>query len=282
MGVLHYAPRMRRLITLLLLFVCVPASAVICKTVDDQGRVTYSDVPASECQNPVRLPESSTYQPRQLPAALPRRGDAADAAQDKPFTGYTLVRIEQPANDGTVRNNEGQVPTTVAVQPALQPGHKLRLSLDGVPIQPDFAATSVILNGVERGTHLLSAYLVDEGGKVLQSAVPVRFTLRKASVLLRPGSSAEPNEDDGNADGASDETDDSDDGATGEDDDSANGGLSKTDDRPDVKPPGPYSPQQADDPYAPQGSADYSPGSPPASTTPGRINPAFTPNYTPR
>jgi len=184
---------MHRLLIPLLLFTSLPAFAVICKTVDDQGNVSYSDVPADQCQHKVRLPEVSTFTPRPLPETT-QTPDGESETGEGESVGYTEMRIDQPEADGTVRSNQGQVPVSVVLEPALQQGHQLRLLLDGIIVQPGFDSQTVILSGVERGTHTLQAQVVDAAGVVLQSAGPLSFTLQRTSVATpaRPPGGPQP------------------------------------------------------------------------------------------
>lgn len=186
---------MYKILAVSVLFLALPAHAVICKFVDEQGGVSYSDVPAEDCPTRVKLPEYSRYQPRTIEGGFDR-GEGQGTEPE--FTGYSGVRIAQPASGDTVRSNQGRVPVSVSMQPVLQPKHRVRLFLDSVLIQPDFANQSATLSGVERGSHTLGAHVVDENGNVLSSAVPVTFTLRKASILNQPDNgSDDPDSDSG-------------------------------------------------------------------------------------
>ena len=157
------------------------AQAVICKSVDSEGVVSYADVPAGECGKPVKLPPNSTYAPRQLPAAV---GDSNTAAEpvEKPFTAYESVTIVQPEQDATVRSNEGKVPVALALRPGLQQGHRVVLSIDGRAVPGEFDALAIELSGVERGTHSIRAKLIDASGKTLIESEPVSFTMRQTGL----------------------------------------------------------------------------------------------------
>lgn len=194
---MNYPRGMRLLFILMLLLPCHSALAVVCKTIDAEGHVSYSDVSVSECQNPVRLPESSTYKPRQLPSSiLPKQ-----QADSEAFAGYTRMRIAQPETGGTVRSNEGKVAVSVELEPQLQPGHKVRLSLDGVAIQPAFTSQQASLTGIERGTHTIGAEVIAENGTRLFNASSVAFTLRKDAI--KPEPRPEPLPEPGNGGGTS-------------------------------------------------------------------------------
>ena len=175
---------------LLLISLLMPslAGAVICKTIEDDGTVSYADVPAAECPEQVKLPDYSRYAPRPIVQPEPEQSTASGSLVA--FEKYTALRIVQPESNGTVRNNEGIVPVVLVSEPGLQDGHKVQLTLDGKGVPGDFAGLSLSLNNVDRGTHSLSAAIVDAGGQRLIASTSVRFTLRRVGLndrAPRPG-----------------------------------------------------------------------------------------------
>lgn len=181
--------RLARFLVWALMIVALPAQAVICKIIDENGVVGYTDTPRSECANPVHLPGYSRYAPRPISGAP----DSSTPQAKKPvapspaFAGYTDMRIDDPKDNGTVRNNEGKVPVQISLQPGIQEGHTIRLILDGNPAGDPAESTNIALTNVDRGTHSLSAEVLDQDGKVLRSVGPISFTLHKASIKLPAG-----------------------------------------------------------------------------------------------
>jgi hypothetical protein len=173
--------------------------AVICKSIDAEGVVSYTDVPADECQQVLKLPDYSRYAPR--PIQKPS-GASEQNLPEQPalFIGYQSIKIQQPEANGTVRSNEGIVPVSVALEPSLQPGHRIKLFLDGGAVQGEFDSPAIELNGVLRGTHNLRAVISDANGRRLGDSPTVRFTLRKTTIYDRqnaappvvPGEPAQP------------------------------------------------------------------------------------------
>lgn len=156
--------------------------AVVCKTVEADGSVRYTDVPVEQCRNPVKLPDYSRYAPRPIEPSAPNKDDARDS--DAPvFKGYRTAEIQQPEQDGTVRSNEGVVPVTVRLDPPLQPGHEVRFFLDGQSVPGSFDSQAVELSGVLRGTHRVRAVVVDSNGARLTSTTDVTFTLRQTGLF---------------------------------------------------------------------------------------------------
>jgi len=170
------------LFALLLLLLPGLAHAVICKSVDSEGVVSYTKVPASECPEPVRLPAYSTFESRPVPPGA--EGASADpAAGEVSFEGYKTIKILQPEADGVVRSNEGKVPVTIALEPALQQGHRVALHVDGKAVQGAFDGLAIELSGIERGTHSVRARVSDADGKLLIESPPVSFTLRQTGLF---------------------------------------------------------------------------------------------------
>lgn len=173
---------MKHIILSALLLAPSLAAAVICKTVEPDGTVSYADVPAAECAQPVKLPDYSRYAPRPIQQHQWTRSSPGGGSLVR-TERYTAMAIAQPESGGTVRNNDGRVAVTIALQPALQQNHKVMLYLDGAPVGNGFEGTTIELNGVRRGSHSLRAAVVDPTGQRLIEAPAVRFTLRQASLL---------------------------------------------------------------------------------------------------
>lgn len=156
------------------------SAAVICKTIEADGTVSYADVPAAECPEQVKLPDYSRYAPRPIPQSAPAESTATGTVVD--FEGYKSLKIIQPELNGTVRNNEGIVPVVLVAEPGFQTGHKLQLRLDGKRVPGDFDGLSVTLNGVNRGSHTLRASIWDANGKRLIESQLLRFMLRQTGL----------------------------------------------------------------------------------------------------
>lgn len=171
-------PMPRLLVVLLIL--SGSAHAVVCKSIDAEGVVSYTDVPREECANPIRLPEYSRYAPRLIPGTA---GEAPTAPGKAPFTGYESMRIVQPKPGGAVRNDDGRVPVLITLQPGLQRDHRVTLTVDGRPLSSTFDDLSIELNGVQRGSHELQAAISDAKGKRLIESSVVQFTMRQAATV---------------------------------------------------------------------------------------------------
>ena len=242
---LHYAIGMTRHALYMLFLLPGLAHAVICKTVDAEGVVSYTDVPVEECAEPVKLPDYSRYEPRPIPKTpnASSRPQATGDGSDAQFSGYRSIEIVQPEADGTVRSNDGIVPVSIALDPPLEEGHRIKLYIDGAAVRGEFDGTAIDLAGIERGTHSLRAVVSGAGGKRLGDSPTVRFTLRKTTIYDRERAEPSP-----------------------------------------IEPVNPIAPIPGQ-PIAPApglpGGSGYRPPSGGVSSTPGKTNPAFKPNYSP-
>jgi hypothetical protein len=159
---------------------CVAAD--LYKWTDAQGQVHYGDDPHKGAK---RLPNDAvqSYSP-------PRRSThLSPKAKDKSqgFTGYSEVTIVNPQADETIWDNEGGLAVRARVEPGLQSGlgHKLQFLLDGQPAGAAEDSVSMTLTEIERGSHSLSAIVVDGDGKQLARAPSINFHIKKVSRLQR-------------------------------------------------------------------------------------------------
>jgi hypothetical protein len=172
---------MSRRALLALIFVPGMAHAVICKTVDSEGVVSYRDVPAATCPDPVKLPEYSTFEALPVPAskAISKEGSGKDAR----FERYESAKIVQPEAEGVVRSNEGKVSVSIALEPPFQKGHRIKLYIDGRAVPGSFDGPAIELSGIERGTHSIHATVSDGSGKLLIKSRTSSFTLRQTGLF---------------------------------------------------------------------------------------------------
>lgn len=152
------------------------AHAVICKTVDAEGVVAYTELPADECRTRVVLPEYSRYAPR--PVKQPdARGTSEVAAKQARFKGYRSIQVLKPAVSEEVSSDEGQVLLLFKLEPALQAGHRISVFLDDEPILGSFDGLEIELSGVDPGHHSVRAVVTDADGRRLIDSEGVRFVL---------------------------------------------------------------------------------------------------------
>lgn len=174
---------MHRFLMLVLLLAATAVNAGVYKWVDENGVVQYGDRPPEGAER-VDLPPSSTYEPRELPAV--EKDESGQAEDEAVIVPYSQVAITQPQDDETVRDNSGNVPLSVELEPPLQQGHRMAVVIDGRTIFDQLTGTQVTLTDVNRGTHSLQVKVLDADGVELAASSAVTFHMHRATVLRPP------------------------------------------------------------------------------------------------
>ena len=172
--------QIRIIVILLGLLAAGSALAQAYKWTDADGVVHYSDRPqpgATEVDlGKYSAPQGNTLARKPLP-----RRPADTTKDDSGAFRYTSLSIASPAAEETLWNIEAVLNVSVALSPALQRGHRLRVYFDGTP--QEVSGMSFQLQEVYRGAHNLQAEVVDQAGKVLIRSQPSRFYVQQTSVL---------------------------------------------------------------------------------------------------
>ena len=160
------------------------AAADIYRYVDDDGNVVFTDEPREGAERIESAEPESSYQFHR-PQSRPTQPADDDDGDDE--AAYTDVRIVQPEDEGTVRDNQGYVEVAVSVDPQLQPGHAVQFVLDGEPQgSPDRSLTRRLAD-VHRGEHQVRARILDRDGNSVAESDSVTFYMHQASRLLPGG-----------------------------------------------------------------------------------------------
>jgi hypothetical protein len=171
---------MRNFILLLIFFVSLPLYARdVYKWVTEDGSVIYSDTyveGAERISVSDSKPDSSAAETDEDQAET--TGEPAEGA-----VSYKSLEIVQPANDATVRSNEGSLAVGLALSPGLAEGHAVKIVIDGTELEGEMKSTQFSIGNLNRGTHSLVTKVVDADGNVLITSNSVTFHLRQASIL---------------------------------------------------------------------------------------------------
>jgi hypothetical protein len=98
---------------------------------------------------------------------------------------YQQFAVVSPADNGAVRANDGNVAVILALDPPLQPGHRVLVRLDGQPVGEPGTSLTVDLTNLDRGTHRIEAVVLGAGGTELITAGPTSFHVLRASAAPR-------------------------------------------------------------------------------------------------
>ncbi|OEY66580.1 DUF4124 domain-containing protein [Marinobacter sp. X15-166B] len=162
----------------LLALVSVSVHAEVYRSVDAQGNVTYSDEPTKNAKvvnvkpvTTITLPKPETVS--EVLQSPPPRGDAPAA--------YKRVSFSAPNDQDAFHSGSGDVEFVVSSDPALRPGHKYEVQLDGQPVGQSTTG-SVTVRNVYRGTHRADVHIVDRQGLRVMSGDSISFTVHRPTV----------------------------------------------------------------------------------------------------
>ncbi len=161
---------MRLIISLILLanMGSVVAETVY-KTVDENGNIIFTDKPSKNAEE-IKLQKLQTIKNPNPAKHTPSPKQAKDKG---PI--YKKFLIANPENESGLRSNNGDVTISVTLEPPLRGGHRIIITLDGEEVS-NGPVTSVSLQDVDRGTHSISASVVDGKAKNMISTSS-NFTL---------------------------------------------------------------------------------------------------------
>jgi hypothetical protein len=122
----------------------------------------------------MNVPKGTEYSPPSLPTFTPAPAKSKDAVFH-----YDFFKITAPTNDEVIWDNTGNITASVDFEPFLQTGHKVQFVLNGSEIAMG-TEKSVLMANTERGTHTLTAQIIDASGNVIQTAT-VTFHAKRHS-----------------------------------------------------------------------------------------------------
>ncbi|HCO00356.1 MAG TPA: DUF4124 domain-containing protein, partial [Methylophaga sp.] len=143
------------------------AAEDIYRWVDDNGNQVYSDQPGENAEK-VELQQPMTYSPVQIPEETASASVEEQESADEPEAAPNYkVAIVAPEDEAGIRVNNGNVTVNLQVFPALNSarGDLIQLYLDGLPAGMPMPQLSFMLENLDRGTHTLSANVLNASGE---------------------------------------------------------------------------------------------------------------------
>lgn len=159
-------------------FVITASHAEVYKYTNKQGKTSYSDIPINNAVK-VKVPPVMTYQPQPVVIQAMEQVEPTKSR-------YTVLKIMTPEDEGTVRDNQGNVAVSFTLEPSLLKGDRLELYIDGIK-QP-----ALIGLGLNRGEHQVFLQAVSKQGKVWLKSEQTTFYLHHASKLINPQTKPKP------------------------------------------------------------------------------------------
>ncbi len=182
------------LLFFLLVLSAMPCYATVYMQKDNYGNITYSDTPMLNSQI-VNMPEegeSSSFQvtPQisQNHVNITEESTVEEQSEMAPAPGYTSFAIISPKDQENIQN-QPDLKVELKVEPALHKGDKIQLLIDGKFAGDPQTATHIVLGQQDRGTHQLSAIIIDSNQKVLQQTNPITIYVNRVNVNFKPGGS---------------------------------------------------------------------------------------------
>ncbi len=173
-----------KIVLLLMMCFCFNAYGQIFKIVDKDGNVTYTDQPPGDGTEPMELPElsvvSTDYEaPTVATDPVPETEEdvTTPAALRKLYRDF---RISRPSPEETFWGTENAVVVAWEASAPLQEGMTVRFTIDGKAQ----ASSAENMKGVslDRGSHTVSAVLLDSFGKSVMTTDTVTFYVHQQSV----------------------------------------------------------------------------------------------------
>jgi hypothetical protein len=175
------AMRLTLLIFALLLAATAAHAGKIYKWVDEQGNVLYTDQPRKGARE-IKIAASPPASVTRAPQTVPRQAGSL-LSREEEGVKYTSVTLSAP-DENTIRDNAGNVAIGLSVVPDMvgARGDHIRLTLDGHALDSDYYPPEVVLPGMDQGSHVLQATVVDKDGRVLIRSDPLEFYLKHWSL----------------------------------------------------------------------------------------------------
>ena len=147
--------------------------------IDEKGNRMYSDTPRDGAEE-LKIQKSTEYTPPTV--ASPWQSTPPEVDKKAAYTNFSVI---SPANDATIRNNQGAFQVAFAIQPQLMPGHQIVLLQNGVEVQRGRTPILSLMN-IDRGSHSISGQIVTDTGDVIASSNSITVHLHRATIRRTP------------------------------------------------------------------------------------------------
>jgi hypothetical protein len=166
--------------SLALCLVSLTASAQIYKSVDENGVVTFSDVPpaaSSGKTSPVVKPDVTNSMPGLSPTIASPEAVMIDESTARSFS------IASPLNNATIPMGAGIFDVTAELGVPLAEDELLALYLDDEPVDSPQVNAVWTLTYVIRGPHTLQVHRLSRTGETISQSEKVTMLVLRPSVL---------------------------------------------------------------------------------------------------
>lgn len=176
---------MRYFIPFLILIYFLSAEAgTVYQQVDNNGNVIYTDTPPASgntVENSENISTVSTPKNIVSPAASEKSMPTQNLAERKVYSAFL---IQSPKDQDTLQN-EREFSVELTVNPELQEGDKIQLVIDGIPYGSPSASTHQAVGQLNRGSHQISAVLMDKNNSVLKQSGTITVYVHYANLGVK-------------------------------------------------------------------------------------------------
>lgn len=161
---------------LVLLYLFLPislCSADVYQWTDDKGNIHYSDIPQVTDAKRIELRNPSLYT-----APVTNQPSPNNEEKPKEQTIRYSLSILSPIHEQSLHSAEGQIQVQIRLQPAMAEGMRMQIFVDGKLAHEDIQ-TTIVLSGLDRGSHRLQAILTDNTGQRWATSPQINFFLHK-------------------------------------------------------------------------------------------------------
>ncbi len=149
---------------------------ILYKSIDENGKVTYSDKPSVNSKE-IPMSEGQSINMKPPKVVFHSSDNDSNTGSNPQANGYVSVSFLQPENDGVIRNNGGVALFVLDVLPQLSEAHHIIFYIDGSLVDASISAMNVTVSNVEYGTHTASFSILDNAGKLVTKSDQLSFNL---------------------------------------------------------------------------------------------------------
>lgn len=158
------------------------------KTVDDEGRVSYSDKPPAkrEKDEEAKLPSVNTVPGERSRGSQGSGRNRQNEPQEAEVPNYQ-VSIINPVPQSSVPPGQRDLEIVAGLEPSLASEHSLVFYMDGEELTQT-RERQFVVQEIHRGSHTLEVEVLDAEGRPITRSEPVTVHVHRPSVINRPGS----------------------------------------------------------------------------------------------
>lgn len=171
----------RWLIVLSMLLATAVAAAPAWTWVDENGQRHYSDRPVPGASQ-IEIQGAQGF-PAPVRSAERRAEPVEPAAPPDQTLAYRTFDIVSPVHQQTLWNIGGTLNVELAIEPALQPGHRIDVYLDGQRVDLDATGSQLTIPDVFRGLHTLQAVILDANAREVLKSRAITIMVQQTSIL---------------------------------------------------------------------------------------------------